>query len=312
MKYNNVEIEDTFCEATSLFVSRVVLTASDSQTAMDEARYLSGFSIITAAPVQVCVEERVAEADTPDRRPGVLLQLNAPCALGLETFKRAVRERLYILPHLPTCSLFDAWPSTSAVDDIDLRGTVGRWGDGFEVNETVGERDVIRMPIMSGDMLIERRLKVGIGLDAVLEVFGRDAAACLAGARRATARLVELAPGVGVFNYPLGGISGAKVGGTAYTEEGVTINEVYCPSLKARVVGSCVPAQADAVVEFPMVGLTEQALYKGLSLAIQDFCETMGILSITAPRFGGLWGDQRLALRRAFALLEDQDQQAAT
>ncbi len=305
MKYNNVFIEDTFCEATRLFVTRVALTANDSRTALDEARYLSGFSIITAAPLQVCIEARLTEGNTPDRRPGVLLQLNAPCALGIETFKRAVRERLYILPHLPTCALFDAWPTNSVVDDIELSESIGKWGDGFEVNETVGERDVIRMPIMSGDMLIEQHLKVGIGLDAVLEVFGRDAAACLAGARRATASLVESAPGVGVFNYPLGGISGAKVGGRIYSEEGVTINEVYCPSLRARVAGSCVPPQADAVVEFPMVGLTEQALYKGLSMAIQSFCETVGILAITAPRFDGLWGDQRIMLRRAVALLEE-------
>ncbi len=297
-------VEDTSCEATELFMVRVVLTADDAQTVEDEARYLSGYSIITTTPLQVCIEGWVAPEHTPDGRPGALLLFNAPCPLGMERFRKAVAERLYILPHLPTCGLFDGWRCEPVLDSVDLSRAIGRWGDGYEVRERVYRRDVMRLPIMSGDMLVECSLRVGKGLDAVIEVFGRDNAACLIGARTATARLVGEATGVGVFNYPLGGISGAKVGGRVYTHEGVSINEPYCPTLRGKATDSCIPPGANAVIEYPMTGLTEEELYAGLSLAIQGFGDTPGIVGITAPRFGGQWGDQHLSLRRALELIQ--------
>lgn len=296
MQFGGVAIEDTFCECTDIYTTRLVLTAATEAVAMAEASYLCGFGIITAAPIQGCVEGVVPPVRTPDGRAGAALQLNAPTAVGLDAYVRALLDRLYIFPHLPTCSLFDGAEGQEPVAVVDLAARVSRWGDGFESADRVGGRDVVRLPIMTGDQCIERLVHVVVGTDGVLEVFGANETTCLQGAMEAAARVVRDTSHVGVFNYPVGGISGAKVGGLRYRDEGVTINEPFCPSLRARVPTK-IPPQAGAVIEFPLVATSIEAMKTGLETAIRAFAGTAGIVAVTAPSFGGAWGGRMLALR---------------
>ena len=296
MKYRNVTVEDTYCECTDVYTTRLLLTAISESIALHEASYLCGWSIITAVPIQGCVEGVASSAESPDGRPGVWIQLNAPTPLGLDPFCTAVLDRLYILPHLPTCSIFDAIPAGKSVRSIDVGERVGRWGDGHEYAAKAGGRDALCLPIMTGDQLIERRVGVCVGTDGVIEVFAENAASCLIGAEEAVARIVRDTAGVAVFNYPVGGISGAKVGGTTYAEEGVTINEPFCPSLR-DATATKIPPGANAVIEFPMVAVSDEAIRQGMRAAIDAFATTPGVLGITAPSFDGAWGGRRLSLR---------------
>ncbi len=296
MNYRGVIVEDTTCECTDLYISRVLLTAISEPVVIHEATYLCGWSIITSVPIQGCVEGAVPASATPDGRPGVLIQLNAPTPVGFESFRRAVLERLYILPHLPTCSLFDATPDGRAEEWIDTATHVGRWGDGFERNGIVGEREVLSIPIMTGDQMIERKIGVCTGTDGVIEIFGGTAASCMMGSQEAVARIVRDISHVAVFNSPVGGISGAKVGGTTYTGEGVTINEPFCPSLRSAIETE-IPDGAEAVIEFPLTATSDSAIRQGLRAAIDAFTDTPGIVEITAPSFDGAWGGRQLPLR---------------
>jgi len=296
MKYRGLIVEDTTCECTELYVARVLLTAISESAAIHEASYLCGWSIITSVPIQGCVEGIVPSSATPDGRPGVLIQLNAPTPVGFDSFRRSVLERLYILPHLPTCSLFDATPKGRAEEWIEIAAYVGRWGDGFERNVIIGEHEVLSIPIMTGDQMIERRIGVCTGTDGVIEVFGQTVASCMMGAQEAVARIIRDISHVAVFNYPVGGISGAKVGGTTYTDEGVTINEPFCPSLR-NAVETKIPDGADAVIEFPLTATSDSAIRLGLRAAIDAFADTPGIVEITAPSFDGAWGGRQLPLR---------------
>lgn len=296
MNYRGITVEDTYCECTDVFIARVLLTALSEAVALHEATYLCGWSIITAVPIQGCVEGIVPPSATPDGRPGILIQLNAPTLVGLDSFRQAVLERLYILPHLPTCSLFDATPKDKAEDWIEAASHVSRWGDGFESNVVVAGREAVRIPIMTGDQIIERKVGICRGTDGVIEVFAKNADSCLAGAQEAVARIVQNTSHVAVFNYPVGGISGAKVGGTTYTEEGVTINEPFCPSLRDDVETK-IPEGAGAVIEFPLTATSESAIRAGLRMAIDAFADTAGVVEITAPSFDGAWGGRQLDLR---------------
>lgn len=299
MRYKNIEIEETHCECTDVYICRVLLTALTERIAAEEATYLAGYSIITAAPLQACVEGRIAPGETPDGRPGVVIQFNAPTELGLNAFKKALLDRLYIIPHLPTCSLFDASPQGEK-KEIKIGEHIRRWGDGFEREERLADREVICLPIMTGDILIERTFYIVSGMDGVLEVFGQNAASCLTGAQEASDRIFHDVPGVALFNYPLGGISGAKVGGINYREEGLTINEPFCPSLKNRIE-SKIPDGADAVIEYPLIGIGLNEVKQGLRAAIDAFASTPGIIRITAPSFGGKWGKHELFLPEVVA-----------
>ncbi|MFC2082944.1 hypothetical protein ACFLSG_02770 [Candidatus Bipolaricaulota bacterium] len=296
MEYRGITIEDATCECTDVYTSRLLVTAISESVALHLSSYLCGWSIITSTPIQGCVEGVVSATTTPDGRSGALIQLNAPTPVGLDSFRNAVLERLYIVPHLPTCSIFDATPEGDVVCRLDVASHVGRWGDGYEKPTTVGGREVLCIPIMTGDQYVERQVGVCIGTDGVLEVFAKDVASCMAGAQEAVVRITRDVCGVAVFNYPIGGISGAKVGGMTYTNEGVTINEPFCPSLRDQVETQ-IPQGANAVIEFPLIGISDEAIRNGLRTAIDAFADTPGVLSITAPSFGGAWGSRNLALR---------------
>lgn len=292
---NNVEIEEVNCESTDLKICRIVLTAINEKIALHEALWISGFSIITAAPIQACIDGLLSPAETPDGRAGVLIQFNVPDVVSIEKFEKALLERLYMLPHLPTCSLFDAGNGNKKIT-IDIGEHLRKWGDGFETAENFSDRDIYRLPIMTGDMLIERQLEVIIGVDGALEVFAENAASCVVAAELAASRIFNEVPGAAVFNYPIGGISGAKVGGVNYTKERLSTNEPFCPTMKNKIDYSSMPDGADAVIEFPIVGLNEKIVRQGLKVAIEAFAATPGIVRITSPSFGGEWGDHKIYL----------------
>lgn len=296
MRYKGIQLEETYCECTDVHLCRVLLTAMTERVALQEATYLSGFSIITAAPLQACVEGRVAPEKTPDGRPGLLIQFNAPTEIGMEAFRVALLNRLFILPHLPTCSLFDATPAGRRGEMIEIGEHLRQWGDGFEEETTLGEREVICLPIMTGNMMIERTFHIIGGMDGVLEVFAQNAASCLSGAQEASDRIFHDTQGVALFNYPLGGISGAKVGGKNYSDKGVTINEPYCPTLRSEAGETKIPDGADAVIEFPLIGLGIEEIKAGLRTAIDAFAAIPGAIRITAPSFSGKWGEHKLFL----------------
>ena len=292
---NNIEIEDVNCESTDLKICRIILTAVSENIALHEALQISRFGIITAAPIQACIEGILSPMNTPDGRAGVLIQFNVPDVVSMEIFEKALLERLFMLPHLPTCSLFDAGIGNKKVL-IDIGEHIRKWGDGFETAEKFSGRDIYRLPIMTGDMLIERKLEVIRGMDGALEVFAENTASCVVAAEQAARRIFHEAPGVAIFNYPVGGISGAKVGGVNYTEERVTTNEPYCPTMKDKIDYSKMPEGAGAVIEFPIVGLNEKMIRQGLKVAIEAFASTPGIIQITSPSFGGEWGAHKIYL----------------
>jgi formylmethanofuran:tetrahydromethanopterin formyltransferase len=86
------------------------------------------------------------------------------------------------------------------------------------------------------------------------------------------------------------------VRGINYCEEGVTINEPYCPTLRREVSETKIPDKAEAVIEYPLIGLGIEEIKAGLRVAIDAFAATPGVMRITAPSFGGEWGQHQLYL----------------
>ena len=88
-----------------------------------------------------------------------------------------------------------------------------------------------------------------------------------------------------------------------YAHEGVTINEGYSPTLREEVE-TRLPNGANATIEFPLVGVSEEAIREGLKAAIDAFADTPGIVEITAPSFGGAWGGKNVHLRDVLGVEE--------
>ncbi len=302
LEYKGVEVENVYCECTDLLTSRVLLTAISERVAIQEASFLSGFSVITAAPIQACIDRLAHPSETPDGRPGVMIQFNIPASRGGENFEKEISNRLFISPHLPTCSLFNATPKSQEKFKFSVGEKLRRWGDGFEVEDEAGGREVYRVPVMTGEMLVEKSFGVCKGTDAALEIFTEDQTSSIVAMERAANRIFNEVDGAAIFCFPLGGVVGAKVGGINYKNERLTVNHLYCPTIKDEVPDTKVPNNAKSAFEFPIVGLDEDAVKKGLRGAIDAIATTPGIKKITAPSFGGRWGGRKIFLNEALRI----------
>jgi len=109
----------------------------------------------------------------------------------------------------------------------------------------------------------------------------------------ATERVINETEFVGVFCYPLGGLTGAKVGGINYKNVRATVNHKYCPSLKSIVPDSKVPKEARSAFEFPLVGLDSRSLKVTMFVALEAFSTVPGVLEVTAPKSEGRWGTKK-------------------
>nr|WP_290900554.1 hypothetical protein [Ferroglobus sp.] len=163
LELNGVPVEDTYCEAFDGIYSRLLITAKHKWL-LKKAAYGS-----TALPSTVFgeseggVERFVSPEETPDGRQGAIIQIwvqktkNFKDVLMRELGKR-IRQGILVVP---TTRLFNA---TQSENYIDAEINVGRCGDGYEWEEEMWGRKVIRVPIMFGEFIIERYLGYAEGI----------------------------------------------------------------------------------------------------------------------------------------------------
>src|SRR3989441_3228816 len=72
MIINGVTIEDTFAEAFTMRVARIVITGKTARWAREAALKLTGFATsVIGCKCEAGIERELAESETPDGRPGV-------------------------------------------------------------------------------------------------------------------------------------------------------------------------------------------------------------------------------------------------
>ena len=76
MQLRGVAIEDTFAEAFTMRVARVVVTACNPHWAREAAIKMTGFATsVIGCKVEAGIERELAESETPDGRPGISVLL---------------------------------------------------------------------------------------------------------------------------------------------------------------------------------------------------------------------------------------------
>ncbi|MFH1126023.1 MAG: formylmethanofuran--tetrahydromethanopterin formyltransferase, partial [Candidatus Altiarchaeota archaeon] len=159
----NTPIEDTYCEAFDGLVSRMLITAADKKRLKRAAFDSTALPCTVLGESEGGVERFLKGKETPDRRPGALIQIwvnktkNAKEKLELELGRR-IRQGILVVP---TTTLFNALESQ---EKIDMTYRVGNCGDGFESYERYLNREMINIPIMMGCFRIERMLGVKEGI----------------------------------------------------------------------------------------------------------------------------------------------------
>ena len=235
LEVNGVPIQDDYSETFSGRLARVMVTSVTRRWALEAAMETKGLGrSATSPPCEATLEREVGPDETPDGRPGFVIQM---MDRKLEQLARCLvlRLRKGALPN-PKTSVFDALPAEMAEESIDVEGTIiQRFGDGWEeAAETFG-RQVFRVPKMDGIFHVERRF--GVVREAVtggMFLILADSDETALGAAEAALEAVSRIPLVVVKNAA----SGSKVGAKNYHDMVATTNHHYCPALgriQARV-----------------------------------------------------------------------------
>lgn len=296
MNINGVAIVDTFAEAFTMRVARLIITARTEYWAREAATKLTGFATsVIGCKCEAGLERALSSTETPDGRPGVSV-------LFLTMDKESLPEQLIVrigqtVLTCPTTACFDGLPAVP--DRLPVGKALRVFGDGYQASKVIGGKRYWRIPVMEGEFLIEETfgMQKGVGGGNFL-ILATDADAALTAAETAVAAMAERA-GV-ILPFP-GGIvrSGSKVGSRRYPRMIATTNDAFSPTLRASAP-SQLPEGVNSVLEIVLDGTDVPAIEAAMRVGIPAACGP-GVKTITAGNYGGKLGPHHFYLHKILA-----------
>jgi len=294
---NGVEVEETFAEAFPMYGTRILITAINEKWALTAGRTATGFaSSIIMSPAEAGVERPVPASETPDGRPGCLIHIyhRTPPELKAQVIFRIGQCVLTCA----TTAVFDGIPQSKR--RLSIGSALGKFGDGFEVKETIYGKPMWRIPVMEGEFLLEHTIGFVKGVaGGNLLILSEDIKSGLTATEKAVEAIEKNIKDV-CLPFP-GGIvrSGSKVGSLKYPKLTATTNHLFCPKLRDKVQGSLVPAGVNNVYEIVINGLNVEAVKKAMGVAIKAAVTVSGVRKITAANYGGKLGPYKIFTNEA-------------
>lgn len=301
MKLNDIEVEDTFAEAFSMYFGRILITAATRRWALATALEAKGLGTSATmkpkAPAEAGIECEVKSTNTPDKRPGCILLIGEPTMEELKYYLIA-RIRKGIVT-APTTATFDAMPKEMTTDYIEVKGTpIQLFGDGFEEAVNIYDRTMYKIPRMDGFYYIDTRLGVTKGVAGGNFLILADSQVSALLAAEAAINAIGGVPYVFVIGANGGpAASGTKVGGKLYKEAVATTNHLYCPCIADKVADTRIPKGVNCVYEVCINGLTADAVKDAMRTGINASVNIQGVRKITSANYGGTLGKTQIYLR---------------
>jgi len=288
-----IEIENTYCEAFDGLFSRLLITARDDKRLRRAAFGSTSLPCTVFNESEGGVERFLSEEETPDGRKGAIIQIwvnygkRAEGKLEYELGKR-IRQGILVVP---TTRVFDWFDSGKKIDIMDK---VGHCGDGYEFVERRFDREMINIPLMMGEFLIERNLSYGKGImGGNIWFFCDSTDTALDAGDKAVDAISEVEGAITSFDICS---AGSKVE-TNYPEIGPTTNHPYCPTLRDRIEDSRVPDGVESIPEIVINGISLEVVKRAMKRAIESVRDVEGIMKISAGNYGGRLGRHKIYLR---------------
>ena len=296
MKIRGVIIEDTFAEAFTMRVARIIITARNVRWAREAALKLTGFATsVIGCKCEAAIERELTADETPDRRPGSSVLF---MTMSKDDMPKRLIERIgQTVLTCPTTACYDGLPQ--APDRVGVGSALRFFGDGFQMSKVVAGERFWRIPVMEGEFLVQEKfgMQKGVGGGNFL-ILARTADAALEASEAAVAAMV---PRIGVILPFPGGVvrSGSKVGSRRIKSMIASTNDAYCPTLRA-ITQTALPEGVNSVLEIVINGLDASAIDGAMRAGIDAACRD-GVVSITAGNYGGKLGPHHFHLRKIMA-----------
>lgn len=296
MRIEDVEIEDTFAEAFTMYGARILITAMTEAWAMHSASAVTGFG----TSIIMCGCEAGVEGvtkRTPDGRPGVNVLLFAGSATNLED--QLLRRISQCVMTSPTAACFN---NVRGEKHFKIGASLRYFGDGFQLSKRLPPtpehpegRRFWRIPVMGGEFLCEEtfQAKKSVGGGNFL-IIGTGIESVLRAAEEAVEAIREVENVITPFP---GGIvsSGSKVG-SKYKFLSASTNTMYCPTIKSQTE-SCLTEEENCVLEVVIDGLDTESVKKAMRKGIHAASGVGGVTRISAGNYGGNLGKYCIHLR---------------
>ncbi len=292
MEINGVPIEDTFAEGFPIKMARVQITAVTERWALEAAREATGFGTsVIGCSAEAGIECIVGGDETPDGRPGVNILI---CNMGYKNLENSLLSRIgQCVLTAPTAAAFSGMPD--AEKQFDTGKKLSFFGDGYQKQAEVCKRSVWKIPLMSGDFVVEQNFGAVDGIaGGNFLIMGQNQVAALMAAEAAVNAIGKIKGTITPFP---GGVvaSGSKVG-SRYKFLKASTNTAFCTSL--REDGVCTLAEdVSAVFEIVINGVSKEAISAAMKAGINAACHVPGVLKISAANYEGKLGTHQFPLR---------------
>jgi formylmethanofuran--tetrahydromethanopterin N-formyltransferase len=293
MNIRGVFIEDTFAEAFTMRVARIIITARSERWARAAALKLTGFATsVIGCKCEAGIERELGSGETPDGRPGVSILF---MTMGKDDMGKRLIERIgQTVLTCPTTACYDGLPGVP--DRVGVGSALKFFGDGFQASKVIAGERFWRIPVMEGEFLVQEKfgMQKGVGGGNFL-ILARSADAALAAAE-AAADVMASRTGV-ILPFPGGVVrSGSKVGSRRIKSMIASTNDAFCPTLRA-VTTSALPEGVNSVLEIVINGTDAEVIAGAMRAGIDAACRE-GVFSITAGNYGGKLGPHHFHLRK--------------
>jgi len=284
-------VDDTYAEAFRSVFAEVLVTARDLKWLECAARASTGHAASTIlCDCEAGVDHFLAPSETPDGRPGVILQFHIPRFRQdrVRALERALLARLS--QNVLTCPTAACFNRLDTQPYYKLGRKVAYFGDGFEQLEKRHGRRLWVIPTMGGEFEIDRRFGYRDGImGGNLWFLGESVDAAIAAAERAV-QAVDATPGV-ITTFPGGVAASASKAGSRYPFLIASTYERFCPTLKPCLGSeSGVPDGVASIMEIVINGHDLDTVTRATHAAIAASIDTPGLVRISAGNYGGRLG----------------------
>jgi formylmethanofuran--tetrahydromethanopterin N-formyltransferase len=297
-------VEDTYAEAFDGIYCRVIVTADDEEILRKAAEDSTATPSGVIGRLDSGIERWITKRETPDKRIGAILQFWKGIDKGKtieDMIVRFEKELSYKIRQdilvKPFTAVFDAL-SVKPEGKMDMMERVGHCGDGYEWEEQLYGRNMIIVPIMVPDFLIERYVGYARGIaGGNFWYMCKTKEAVMKAGKKALEAIGKIEGVITPFDV----CSAGSKTETKFPLIGPTTNHPYCPSLKKKLgKESKVPEGVGYIPEIVINGVSLQAVGEAMKAGIEATLNVDGVVKISAGNYGGKLGDYKIYLRELF------------
>ena len=292
LEINGVQVEDTFCEAFDGIYTRLIVTAKYRWLLERAVKSATALPSTVFGESEAGIERWLSPEETPDGRVGAIIQIWVPKTkkfmdVLMRELSKRIRQGILVTP---TTRVFNACEG----EKIDVEINVGRCGDGYEWFEERFGREVIVIPIMFGEFVIERYIGYADGVaGGNIWYFCEDEDSAL----EVGERVVDALKDVDGIITPFDVCSAGSKPETKYPEIGPTTNHPFCPTLRGKIPDFKVPEGVNSIPEIVINGVSLDAVKRAMRICVEIGSKVDGVVKISAGNYGGKLGRYKIYLR---------------